>query len=415
MNITSDESAAALSRTSLDQALHDQPVRTVLRDGVEFTLLGTAHVSKRSADAVKDAIDSGHFDAVAVELCGARADAIRNPQAMAKLDLFQVLRDGKAGMVAANLALSAYQKRLADQLGIEPGAELRIAMQEAEQQGLSLHCIDRDVGLTLKRVQASLGWWERSKVVSGLIASTMVDDEIHEDEIERLKEGDILESTFAEFAKRSEPLYRSLISERDHYMAARLRQIAAKPNPPSKVLAVVGAGHLAGLARELAESQQSPSEIIEQTSVLPPPGRWGLWLTMIVSVLVLGGFIWGFSQGSEVGAEVVLNWVLFTGVLGAFGCLLAGGHPLSILGAFIASPLTPLHPALASGTVSAAIEAWVRKPTVADFSRLREDSGSVRGWWRNRVTRVLINFFLTSFGTAIGVYIAGWKMFTTLT
>jgi len=403
------------SRAALDAALHDQPVREVLRDGVEFTLLGTAHVSQRSAEAVSAAIDSGHFDAVAVELCPARAESLRNPQAMAKLDLFQVLRQGKAGMVAANLALSAYQKRLADQLGIEPGAELRVAMQEAERMGASLHCIDRDVGLTLRRVQASMGWWERSKVVSGLIASTMVDDEIHEDEIERLKEGDILESTFAEFAQRSEPLYRSLIAERDRYMAARLRQIAAKPNPPRRVLAVVGAGHLAGLAQCLAETHQEPEAAIAETSIVPPPGRWGLWLTVIVTMLVVGGFIWGFSQGSDVGTEVVLHWVLITGVLGASGCLLAGGHPLSIVGAFLASPLTPLHPALASGTVSAAIEAWVRKPTVADFSRLREDTGSLRGWWRNRVTRVLINFFLTSFGTALGVYIAGWKMFTTLT
>src|SRR5690606_7364141 len=114
------------------------------------------------------------------------------------------------------------------------------------------------------------------------------------------------------------------------------------------------------------------------------------------------------------GLAVVARWVLVTGTLGAIGCALAGGHPLSILGAFVASPLTPLHPALASGTVSALIELWLRRPTVADFSSLREDSSSWRGWWRNRVARVILNFFLTSAGTAIGVYIAGWSMISKL-
>lgn len=409
MNAVIDGTEAALGA-----ALQDQPWKRVERDGVEFLLLGTAHVSRRSAEAVAEAIAAGAFDAIAVELCEGRCQALRNPQALAKLDLFQVLREGKAGMVAANLALSAYQKRLADQLGIEPGAEMRMAIREADARALPLHCIDRDVGVTLKRIQAALGWWQRSKLFAGLIASTLADDRIEEDEIERLKEGDMLESTFAEFAQRSEPLYRSLIQERDHFMAARLRQIAAAPDAPRRVLAIVGAGHLAGLEQALAASDERPDAVLARTTALPPPGRWGLWFTLLLSALVLGGFAWGFAQGAEIGTEVVLHWILSTGILGAIGCALAGGHPFSIVGAFIASPLTPLHPALASGTVSAAIELWMRKPTVADFSALREDTSSLRGWWRNRVTRVLINFFLTSFGTAIGVYLAGWKMLQAL-
>jgi pheromone shutdown protein TraB len=172
----------------------------------------------------------------------------------------------------------------------------------------------------------------------------------------------------------------------------------------------VGAGHLQGLAEQLRNSSAPPDSTIEQLRQLPPPGRWGTWITALLVFFVLGGFVYGFSQGADVGTDLVLRWVLTTGVLGALGCLIAGGHPLSILGAFVASPLTPLHPALASGTISALIEAWIRRPTVADFSRLRDDVGSVRGWWRNRVARVLLNFFLTSFGTAIGVYLAGWKM-----
>jgi pheromone shutdown protein TraB len=164
----------------------------------------------------------------------------------------------------------------------------------------------------------------------------------------------------------------------------------------------------------LQANQEPPTQIQQRLTSLPPSKPWGTWITLVLTALVLGGFAYGFSKGVDIGGAVLLQWVLVTGSLGAVGCAVAGGHPLSILGAFVASPVTPLHPALASGTVSALIELWVRKPTVADFHLLRDDVGSVAGWWRNRVSRVLLNFFLTSMGTAIGVYVAGWQMIKAL-
>lgn len=389
--------------------LAGQPIIEVERDGVHYTLLGTAHVSRASVEAVDLLLEQRPFDVVAVELCEARFHAMRHPEAMGSLDLFRVIREGKTGMVAANLALSAYQRRLAEQLGVEPGAEMRAGFEGAERRGLPVWRIDRDVGITLRRTYGAVGWWDRMKILSGLMASVLVDDGVDEAEIERLKQGDVLESTFSEFAQRSKGLHRALIAERDAYMAAALRQ-EGQALPGGRVLAIVGAGHLAGLAEHLRDAADEPRVQRAALEVLPPPGRWGTWITLILAVLVFGGFAWGFAQGSDIGTELVMHWVLATGTLGAIGCALAGGHPLSILGAFIASPLTPLHPALASGTVSALIEATVRRPTVADFALLRDDVTSLRGWWRNRVARVLVNFFLTSFGTAIGVYLAGWKM-----
>jgi pheromone shutdown protein TraB len=173
------------------------------------------------------------------------------------------------------------------------------------------------------------------------------------------------------------------------------------------VLAVVGAGHLKGLAEHLRHDDDAPAPALDELNALPPTSNIP-WFTIIVSVFLLGGFAWGFHQGGfELGGQLLLQWALVTGIGGALGCLAAGGHPLSILAAFIASPLTPLHPALASGNVSAVVEAWIRKPTYADFLRLRDDTGTLKGWWRNRVARVLVNFFLTSLGTAIGVWTAG--------
>ncbi len=387
-----------------------QPHAVVERDGVRYTLLGTAHVSSSSVDAVREAIDSGAFDAVAVELDPNRLQSLVDPGALARLDLVQVLRDGKAALFAANLGLAAYQRRLAEQLGIEPGAELKAAAQEAQARGLPLHLVDRDVGLTFKRASQRLGWWGRAKLMAGLFASLVADDEVQADEIEKLKQGDLLEASFGDFAGENPALYETVIAERDRYMAAHLRELAIGHDSPREVLAVVGAGHLKGLATHLREDTVAPAIVRADLEALKAPSRIP-WFTIALAVFVLGGFAWGFWHGGvEVGAGLMLYWVLLTGVLGALGCAIAGGHPLSIAAAFVASPLTPLHPALASGTVSALVEAWLRKPTHADFMSLRDDVATLRGWWRNRVARVLLNFFLTSLGTAIGVWLGGARL-----
>ena len=392
--------------------LHDQPHAIVEREGVRYTLLGTAHVSRASVDAVEAAVATGRYDTIAVELDAQRHRAMTDPDLLAKLDLFQILREGKTGLVAANLALAAYQRRLAEQLGVEPGAELKAAAVGANQRGLRLSLIDRDVGITLKRAFRRLGFWGRTKLIAGLAASLFADEKVESDEIERLKQGDFLESSFGDFAAGSPPLYEAVIAERDRYMAARLRQVGAEGG--REVLAVVGAGHLKGLTQHLRDDQAPPAPQLAELDSLPA-GSGVPWFTLFLVAFLLGGFAWGVWQGGfELGGQLLLQWALITAVGGALGCLAAGGHPLSILAAFVSSPLTPLHPALASGTVSAAVEAWIRKPTYADFLRLRDDTGHWKGWWRNRVARVLVNFFLTSLGTAIGVWTAGARLISQL-
>lgn len=406
---------SVLEAMSLEEVLRSQPHAIVERDGTRFTLLGTAHVSQASIDAVRDAIGTGNFDAVAVELDGPRLQSLTDPDALAKLDLIQVIRTGRTAMFAANLALAAYQRRLAEQLGVEPGAELKRAVLEARQRDLPVHLIDREVGLTFKRASARLGFWGRAKLGGGLLTALFADEEVGAEEIEKLKQGDMLESSFGEFATDSPVLYETVIAERDHYMAARLRELdldglAHSDRGMHEVLAVVGAGHLQGLAKHLREDTRAPAAIREELEALPE--KSGVpYFTLGLAAFVLGGFVWGFWHGGlDVGSDLLLQWVLATGVLGAIGCALAGGHPLSIVVAFLASPITPLHPALASGTLSALTEAWLRKPTYADFMALRDDVQTVRGWWRNRVARVMLNFFLTSLGTAIGVWTGGLRM-----
>ncbi len=402
-------------------ALQGQPIERVQRDGVEYVVLGTAHVSRSSMDAVDALLSHEHFDAVAVELCESRAQSMRDPEAFKQMDLFKVIRQGKAGMVAASLILSTFQKRLADQSGIQPGAEMKAAMDGAAQRELPLWLIDREVGTTLKRAWRSVGFWQRFGLLGGLLASVFEREEIAQDEIEKLKQGDLLESAFSEFASESKPLYESLIGERDAFMAARLRQEAARSTPidstatqSRRVLVVIGAGHLKGLCALLQAQQDDPASKVTELAAMPPKARWPKWLAAALVLLVFAAIAWAFHRNAALGTQALMAWVLFTGGFAALGALAAGGHPLSILAAFIAAPIKPFRPGIPAGGISAMAEAWVRRPRVVDFDSLRDDIVHWSGWWKNRVARTLLNFFLVSVGTIIGEYSAGIHIFKSL-
>ena len=385
----------------------DQPHIEVERDGVHYTLLGTAHISKASIEAVRAAIASDKFDAIAVELDEQRHKALTEPDALARLDLVKVIRERKVAPFAANLALAAYQRRLAEQLEIEPGAELKTAALEARARGLPLQLIDRDVGITFRRILQSLGWLDRMKLIGGLGASLFADDEVSSEDIERLKEGDMLESSFGEFARDTPSLFATLIDERDQYMAARLRE---RSDGARHVLAVVGAGHLKGMARYLAEETREPDAIATELVHVSSKRRIP-WITIILMVLIAGGIAWGYAQGGrELGRELLLQWVAWTGGLAGLGALLARGHILSILAAAISAPLKPFRPGLPPGMFSALAEVHLRKPSYADFLALRDDAQTLGGWYRNRVCRVVLVFMLTNIGSAIGVWLAGARI-----
>jgi pheromone shutdown-related protein TraB len=397
-------------------ALQGQPIEHVHRDGVEYVVLGTAHVSRSSMEAVDALLDSQHFDAVAVELCDSRAQSMRNPEAFKQMDLFKVIRQGKAGMVAASLVLSTFQKRLADQSGIEPGAEMKAAMTGADQRNLPLWLIDREVGTTLKRAWRSVGFWQRFGLLGGLLASVFDREDIEPGEIEKLKQGDLLESAFSEFASESKPLYDSLIGERDAFMAARLREEAARSATlePRRVLVVIGAGHMKGLCQLLREQQDDPVSKVAELAAAPPKPGWPKWIAAFLVLLVFAAIAWAFHRNAALGAHALAAWVLFTGGFAALGALIAGGHPLSIVAAFIAAPIKPFRPGIPAGGISAMTEAWVRRPRVGDFDSLRDDIVHWTGWWKNRVARTLLNFFLVTVGTIIGEYSAGIHIFKSL-
>ena len=390
-----------------------EPQIDIELDGSRITLLGTAHVSRASAEKVKELLESGEFNAVAVELCPSRYNALLNPDALAKMDLFKVLREGRVPLVMASLALGAYQQRLADQFGIEPGAEQREAIRIAREANLPLLLIDREIGVTLKRVSRNLAWWKRFGLFAGLLASIVSKEEVDEAEIERLKEGDMLETTFAEFAEDRQDLYLPLIDERDRYMSARLREEIEQAGH-EKLLVVIGAGHMQGIAGYLETEQDPPKKIIESLERIPKPSRWPKLIPWAIVALVMVGFFIGFMRSPELGWQLVMDWVLINGGLSALGALLAAAHPITVITAFLAAPITSLNPTIGAGMVTAGMEIYLRKPTVADFGALRNDTTSLKGWWRNRVSRILLVFFLSTLGSAVGTYVAGFRIFERL-
>ncbi len=391
----------------------NEPIVETRVGDTRITLLGTAHVSRKSAETVRRLIDSGRYDVVAVELCASRHHALTEPEALAQMNLMQVFRQGKAAMVAANLAMGAYQQRIAEQYGIEPGAEMRTALEAAETHGLPLLLIDREIGTTLRRTAANLGWWKRLTLFSGLLAGLLSSDEVDEEEIERLKEGDVLEAAFSEFARDRQDLYEPLIAERDRYMAAKLL-LAACRHPGKHILAVVGAGHLKGIVERL-QSIQDPEAELERLDAEPPRSPWPRLLPWLIVALVLFGFWLGFSRSSELGWQLVWDWVVINGGLSALGALFAAAHPLTVLTAFVAAPITSLNPTIGAGMVTAAAELMLRKPQVRDFASLRHDVAEWRGWWRNRVSRTLLVFLFSTLGSAVGTYLAGFRIFDRLT
>ena len=277
-----------------------------------------------------------------------------------------------------------------------------------------MQLVDRDLATTLRRsLTPRVPWYKRLYLMSGLALGMVSSDEIEEEEIERLKEGDILESTFTEFAEQSPELYEALISERDRYMAARLREENAG-HEGRRVLVVIGAGHLEGMIKALEENTDDPHGVRSALEQQPPRARWPRVIPWAIMLLVLAGFVIGFSRSPELGWQLVFIWVAINGGLAALGALAARAHPVTVLSAVVAAPLTSLNPTIGAGMVTGLVESWLRKPRVSDLENLRYDITTLKGWFRNPATRILLVFFLSNLGSAIGTYVAGFKIFDAL-
>ncbi len=374
---------------------------TVLRkDGRTFHIVGTAHISERSVREVEETIERVRPDTVCVELCQTRYEAMTDATRWEKLDIFQVIRERKFMFLLANLALSSYQKRLGEKLGVRPGAELKAGVDKAAELGAELVLADRDIQATLKRTWANLGFFDKVKLLGVLTGASFSREEITEAQLEHMKDRDTLTEMMQAFAQEMPGVQIPLIDERDRFLMS-----AIEDAPGQTVVAVVGAGHVPGMQGYFGQACDR-----EALSVIPPPKGWVKALKWVIPALVLGAFAFGyFKLESKSFEEMVRAWALPNAVFAAIFAALAGAKPLSVLTAAIASPITSLNPALPAGVVVGLLEAWLRKPTVADAQRLAEDVTTMRGVYRNPFSRVLLVAVATNLGSALGAYVGlGW-------
>lgn len=381
-------------------SLENDSVTRLEIDGREFILIGTAHISQESVDTVTSAITDEQPDTVCVELDDQRFQALKNRNRWESLNLIQVIRKGQAPFLMANLALSSFQKKLGLQTGVKPGAELAAAAEVAEEHGLNVELVDRNLRTTLLRAWRKTGFFKKMYLLATLLGSIFEDQKIDEEELTRLRETDTLSAMLEEMAEILPTVKGILVDERDLYMAHHIRKA-----PGDKVLAVVGAAHMPGITRCIHEDL-SP-ERLDEISALPPKPLFSRMIPWLIPTIVVAMFIAGFFFGdrSRV-ADAALAWVLANGVLSAAGTLVAFGHPLTVLSAFIAAPLTSLNPTIGAGFVTGIVQAFVSPPTVGDMERVGDDLVTFKGWWNNRLARVLLVFVLSSLGSAAGTFLA---------
>lgn len=373
--------------------------RLLRAGGREIYLVGTAHVSLESIDDVRTTVELVDPDTICVELCQARYEAFTRPDVWQKMDVFKVIKEGKATLLLSQLIMSAFYKRMGDRLGVRPGADMLEGIKLAHERDVKLVLADRDVQVTMKRTWRRLGVWNKLKLLFLLLSSALADPEIDKDAVDDLKRQDRVGDVLVEFANAFPAVKDSIIDERDVYLAQRIREAEGE-----KVVAVVGAGHVPGIAREIhRDNPLAPLETVPEVSF------WSRSIKWLVPSLILAIIAYGFySAGAAHSLESISIWVLVNGVLAAVGAALALGHPVTVLAAFVAAPITSLNPTIAAGWVSGLVQAWVKKPTVADLESMSEVVTSFpKGLWRNPVSRILLVVVFSNLGSTLGTFIGG--------
>jgi pheromone shutdown-related protein TraB len=362
-----------------------------------ITLIGTAHVSKESAELVTQVIEEEKPETVCIELCESRYKALTQKDRWQNMDLLKVIKEKKAFVLLANLMLTSFQKRIGKKLGVRPGEEMLSAIKAAEAVGACIHLADRDIRTTFTRAWRLMSLWTKIKLIGHLLFSLGEVDSIEAVDVEEMKKQDVLETLLNEIGEVLPELRHVLIDERDQYLAHRTRNA-----PGKRIVSVVGAGHVPGIKRWWKKPINT-----DELDEMPPKSGLARFLKLGIpagiGVLIVLGF---FLAGPVAGTEMIKYWILANAVLAGLGAGIALAHPLTVLSAVAASPLTSLNPMIAAGWVAGLVEVFLGKPKVKDFENLTEDILSVKGFWKNKITRILLVVAFTNVGSAVGTFVA---------
>lgn len=363
----------------------------------DLILIGTAHVSKLSADEVKEVIEAEQPDTVCIELCQARYQSITDTDRWKNTDIVKIIKEGKAILLLSNLIISSYQKKLAKKFGVMPGQEMIQGIRSAEEVGAELCLADRDIQVTMLRLWRSIGLWGKLKLFFQLMLNTFMDEELSEEEMEQMKNKDMLSAALDELSRSFPQLKRIVIDERDIYLSQKI-----KTAPGKKIVAVLGAGHIPGIKEELGNNHD-----LSTLNTVPPASQLTKITAWSIPVIIIALIASTFSVDRATGIEQMTSWILWNGSLSVLGAIIACAHPLAILTAFVAAPISSLSPLLAAGWFAGLTEALVRKPSVQDFENLADDIHTVKGFWRNKVTHILLVVVFANLGSTVGTIIGG--------
>ncbi|MEM7335554.1 MAG: TraB/GumN family protein [Chloroflexota bacterium] len=386
---------------------YSSDVHFVEKNGRDYIIVGTAHVSQESADLVRQVIEQEQPDVVCIELDAARYQTLREKTKWENLDLRQIIRQRQLPTLLVNLLLSSYQKRIGQKLGVAPGTELLEAANVAIENDIPIELVDRDVRITLRRAWASMSFWEKMSLLASGVAGVVEDEEISEEMLQEIRQKDVLSELMRELGEAMPAMKTVLIDERDVYIAQKTRHAEGQ-----KIVSVVGAGHVEGILDIL---ENKPDQDLAQIEIIPPPSPIGKILGWGIPALIIGAILYiGITQGATAAGENLQYWVLANGIPAAIGAAIALAHPLTILISFFGAPLTSLTPVIGAGYVSAFVQAFFAPPVVKEFQSVSDDISQWKMWWSNKLLRVLLVFILTTVGSLIGTYVGAAEIISNL-
>ncbi len=369
----------------------------------EIYLVKTAHVSKNSINDVKECIGEVKPDSICIELDEDRYKKISDPDKWSDTDIVKIIKEKKVGFLLVNLILASFQRRMAINMDSNSGGEMLEGIKQAKELNVPLVLADRPIKTTFSRIWNSLGLYEKSKLIVSIIGSIFDDEEISEEDLQALKEADALDAALNEVGKEFPNVKKILVDERDAYLSSKIKNADGK-----KIVAIIGAAHAGGIERNLDKDID-----IDELNVVKKKKGISSIIKWLIPIAIISIIIYTLWSNRDAGLSQIKSWILWNGTLSALGTLLAFGHPLSILTAFVMAPITSLNPLLAAGWFAGIVEAMIRKPKVKDFENLGEDTNTLKGFWKNRVTRILLIVVFANVFSSIGTFISGLDIFTT--
>ncbi|MBA7533555.1 hypothetical protein ES705_25795 [subsurface metagenome] len=412
-------------------------------------LVGTGHILERSVKEVEAVIDREEPDVVAVELCEDRYNALKGN--VADFSIKDVIGGGNPFLILTHWLLAYVQRKMGAELGIEPGADMMAAIKKAEERGCEIALVDRPIQVTMQRFWKNMRFFEKLKMIFSIvfaitsIGSMGKDDTGKENkkltiggigankeiELDRITDDDVVTQLMEELREFSPGAATALLDERDAYIAGSLLELDQQTFKKSltknasqqtsekfdqtasgekrKIVAVVGAGHVAGIKNLLSHPELIPPK--EELCSLPKrrvginiKGVFAIGFIVAILIILLS-LIYSGRPLQDI-LMVLPYWIVINGVLSAAGVVIARGHPLSVLTAFCASPFTSLSPFLAAGWFAGLAEAHFRKPTVEDAKSML-DVNSVGELMRNKLFKIVLVAALANVGSALGFWIGG--------